>query len=632
MDATQRERSSRKVRPGNWLRIALFNLVFIVVPLGIYFVFYVDSRIEQITVRNFRALDAASERLRVVIDNLPKVAGNVPVGLSSAALSQARRVLREAAPSTGQSELAAELAAARSRRAVAQRRVEALSREASVPRSKSSLQSLLDEVRQQQAAVVGDLRRAQAELRRSDDELADLERRLRYASGEADCLDSSAIRDLVGLDATYSAYLEDFRSVPGATGFQVGALKRRAPAAATGDACAEAASKELRRQLDRALVTTATCEHEGVRRRLILQRPEGIGLEVRDCQPFDRRAEALSRAIATEALRGVLDEYGVRIFSRLDTIVAGVAANVAPLFDQYLITDANGRVLYAASSGGGASRVDDVVGTPNGRNVRVDFVSQVDLGALVRNEARSASSALDDSLDALGARAGGSDDRPWVRYGVHSRLETISVADITFNVFVHPFEVPGVEFDLAVDDGDGAEDAGRGDGTPAARPPVLYMIGIVDRASLSDEALRLRLSVVVDALLLLGVLFTSFAMLWLWTAGDRLVLFTRHFVLVLATGLLGALLYTLFGMHLVSRGIDANALDHSMATVSHRLREGFAQELQRRLADLAVATEEMLSGDYEAEAAASSPVLRERFYCRPRGGWPPDDEGDGARY
>ena len=50
--------------------------------MGIYFVFYQDSRIEQTTVRNFRALDAASLRLAKMIEQLPVIINNVPVGVS----------------------------------------------------------------------------------------------------------------------------------------------------------------------------------------------------------------------------------------------------------------------------------------------------------------------------------------------------------------------------------------------------------------------------------------------------------------------------------------------------------------------------------------------------------------------
>ena len=53
---------SRRGRPRRrpWLRIALFNLVFIAIPIGAYFLIYRDARIEQTPISKFRALDSAA--------------------------------------------------------------------------------------------------------------------------------------------------------------------------------------------------------------------------------------------------------------------------------------------------------------------------------------------------------------------------------------------------------------------------------------------------------------------------------------------------------------------------------------------------------------------------------------------
>ena len=134
--------------------------------------------------------------------------------------------------------------------------------------------------------------------------------------------------------------------------------------------------------------------------------------------------------------------------------------------------------------------------------------------------------------------------REWERYGLHSRTESFRVADIGFEAFVHPFVVDGLE---------SMSDAQQGD----AHSTVLYMVGIVSRDALSSESLRLRLSVVADALLLIGVGFSCFSLLWLWTAGDRLMLGRRHLVLIFTTGLTAASLYTLFAAGLAGRRASA---------------------------------------------------------------------------
>ena len=68
------EDSSEQRGFGSMLRMVLFYAVLIALPLGVYFVFYVEARVEQSNVRNFRALDAASERLKTIIANLHQIA------------------------------------------------------------------------------------------------------------------------------------------------------------------------------------------------------------------------------------------------------------------------------------------------------------------------------------------------------------------------------------------------------------------------------------------------------------------------------------------------------------------------------------------------------------------------------
>ena len=67
---------------GRILRGVLFYAILVALPLVIYFVYYADTRMEQTSVRNFRALGAASDRLEEIIGNLHRVASNVPVGVA----------------------------------------------------------------------------------------------------------------------------------------------------------------------------------------------------------------------------------------------------------------------------------------------------------------------------------------------------------------------------------------------------------------------------------------------------------------------------------------------------------------------------------------------------------------------
>ena len=81
MSGSSASDSTTRPRRGSLLRLLLFNLVVVVAAVGIYFAVYVDARVKQTTVRNFRALDAAAERLTETVRNLPRIAENIPVVL-----------------------------------------------------------------------------------------------------------------------------------------------------------------------------------------------------------------------------------------------------------------------------------------------------------------------------------------------------------------------------------------------------------------------------------------------------------------------------------------------------------------------------------------------------------------------
>ena len=318
-------------------------------------------------------------------------------------------------------------------------------------------------------------------------------------------------------------------------------------------------------------------------------------VEARDCRGFSKRSPYLAGALRigsdTDSAPPVPDDYGVSVRATLASLVDSVATNVAPLFDQYLIADQSGRVLYSADGDG--FRYRDVVGAPSMRGARLDFVNHVNVKELVSAAAKQEPSVVADRLAQLGLRSDGDLER----FGVHSRVENVQVADITLQAFVHPFEVEGLE---ALPNDDGVRD----------RSAVLYMIGVVDRASLSSESIRLRLSLVASALLIVGVSFSLLALLWLWTGGDRMILTFRHLALFLVTGLTAMLLLTLFAMHLVTGTADDLALDQAIEEVSHRVREDFKEEFKSRMTSLAEATGIMLrAGEAKARRVQGTNAL-----------------------
>ena len=79
---------STKSRTPAWIRLTAIYLLLTVVPIAVYLFLYQRSRIEQATIRNFRALDAAAERVVQVLQTLPNVVDSSAFGLSPSMLDE----------------------------------------------------------------------------------------------------------------------------------------------------------------------------------------------------------------------------------------------------------------------------------------------------------------------------------------------------------------------------------------------------------------------------------------------------------------------------------------------------------------------------------------------------------------
>ena len=84
-----REGTSRARRPAPaWFRLATVCVVLIVVPVALYLFLYRQSRIENATIRNFRALDTAAERVDQVLRRLSSVVNGSSFGMSRTMLDE----------------------------------------------------------------------------------------------------------------------------------------------------------------------------------------------------------------------------------------------------------------------------------------------------------------------------------------------------------------------------------------------------------------------------------------------------------------------------------------------------------------------------------------------------------------
>ena len=81
--------ASKARRPAPaWLRLATVCVVLIVVPVALYLFLYQRSRIEDATIRNFRALDTAANRVDEVLQRLSSVVNGSSFGMSPAMLGE----------------------------------------------------------------------------------------------------------------------------------------------------------------------------------------------------------------------------------------------------------------------------------------------------------------------------------------------------------------------------------------------------------------------------------------------------------------------------------------------------------------------------------------------------------------
>ena len=149
-----------------------------------------------------------------------------------------------------------------------------------------------------------------------------------------------------------------------------------------------------------------------------------------------------------------------------------VADNVVPLFDQYVIADEQGRVLYDAD--GDNFRQRAIAGPSFEHRARLDFVNHVNVRELVEQSTQRQASDLGEDLSALGLETESQSDMHLRRFGIHSRVEDFSVSGVKFRAFVHPFQIDGLE--------SVAQESNDSDGQVKSYS-VLFMIGIVSTDS-----------------------------------------------------------------------------------------------------------------------------------------------------
>ena len=537
-----------RTAPG-WLRLAAVCVVLIVVPVALYLFLYQRSRVEDATIRNFRALDAAADRVDQVLEHLSSVVNGSSFGVSPTMLGEVTERLTGRAAACGRElerawqkpELPLDLL--RSRRATAAQRREF--------RYWFAAHTLFEKDKHDPGAT----RRLWSQLHC----LVDTHRRY------------SAPDEPIVINVTPSP---------------------RLPLRPPGRRCANMTADSTCIRL-RDLLEAQPCP-ESVSPRL---NPEGGSMRatIVDCRRLRERYRDLYDALqpfhGSEAVIAAIDLFAIRSTAQLDGLIQEATGYLSRFFDSHLIANTDGRILFQADASLTSETEADEsqVATPA-------FSSHVDISELLRAE----STPSDRAGDASGSRD------PAVAAPVlrgRSFVQVVGVEDVALRVFVHPFVLDSID---VPEDSRRAPDEGGGGAPSGATGPTFYLVGIVDDSEFGSAAIKLRLALVVDATLLLLVLLTLAPLLWLWTAGDRLAVRRLALTGVCATPVVGVVLLTVLACGMVTNRIDGHVLDGAMADMSNRIVELLDRELREDIHELQHQVPRLLDRAANAEPPGAS--------------------------
>ena len=528
------------------VRLVTVCVVLIAVPVGLYLFLYQRSRVEAATIRNFRALDAAADRVGQVLLRLSNVVDGSSFGISPTMLDDVSERL------SGSS------AACDSDPGVGRLHWSSPERSHDLLNSRRTTPAQRLEFRNWLAAHT------------------------LFESKRAEPGTIALWNQLHCLIDTHRRF-----SRPGETvGAAVTPLPRTAllpwdPACANG----LASTKCIRR---RELLEAEPCEESEPTPRLTVG-AGGMAATLLDCRRLEERHPQLHKALESfhggDAVIRAIDLFGIRSSADLNELMREATGYLSRFFDSHLIADADGLILFEdeAASTSDTEVDESQVETPG-------FARYVDISELLR--ARSPGPDGPGAADAGdGANRRTSVSAPSFRG--RSFMRIVDDEDVDLRVFVHPFILDGVSVS-GISQGDLQADPAS---STAARParPTFYLVGIVDDREFRSAAIRMRLGRVTDATLLLLVILTLTPLLWFWTAGDRVVVGRLALFGVCALPLAGVVLFTVLACGAVTKRMDEHVLDGAMEHVSSRIATLFDRELSGEIRRLRLAVPRLLA-------------------------------------
>ena len=528
-----------------WLRLAVICVLLVVVPVAVYLFAYQRHRVEQATIRNFRALDAASGRVVEVMTRLAGVVDGSSFGISPTMLDEVTERI------TG-------------------RRTGCVSDEGV---GSASWRGRSDHIKSPEEFVA--VRRPTAAQR--------LEFRYRRAveilvhgndrnAGATERL-WNQLHCLIDTHRRYSKPVETIQ-------VEVSPSPRvslHSPSPPPIEHCGELRRPDCRRRFQ-TLLESKDCPDSTPSPRLNAGASGSMAATLVDCRPLHQRNRDIHRALesfhGSGAVLKAVDLFGIQSTAQLDQLMQQATGYLSRFFDSHLIADGGGRILFEAQAAT-SSRTEieeNRVATPA-------FSSHVDISELLRV----------DSSASPGARSGAGDESVGRvtlasarSFRGRSFVAMVRVQNIELRVFVHPFIMDGIDVSSPSEPTPGQ---GRPVSNSSARP-TFYLVGTVDESEFQSAAIKLRLSLVIYATLLLLALLTLSPLLWFWTAGDRWFIGPLGLVGVCATPVFGVVLLVVLACAMVTNRVDGQVLDSAIEQVGDRMVKLFDQELRDEIREL----------------------------------------------
>ena len=511
--------------------------MLIVVPVALYLFLYQRSRIEDATIRNFRALGAATERVDEVLERLSSVVNSSSFGISPSMLDEVTEVLTGGKMECGPDREVPPLAW-----------LHAIKFPPDLLRSRQPTAAQRLQYRHQLAAHI----------------LFESNKKNHGATSRL----WNQLHCLIDTHRRYSRPNEPIEVEVNPS--------PRIPLLPSGAYCTNMMSDATCIRI-RELLAAEPCPESAPSPRLNAA-PGSMAAMIADCRTLRERHRDLHTALkpfyGSESVIQAIDLFAIRSTAQLDGLIKQATGYLSRFFDSHLIADGDGRILFEAEAllTSGTESDESQVATPA-------FSSHVDISELLRVEFPRSGRTPADAGSAAENRAAAA-SAPAFRG--RSFVKTVDVADVVLRVFVHPFILDSIDVSH---DSEPRSDQGRASSN-GTRRPIFYLVGIVDDSEFRSAAIKLRLSLVVDATLILVVLLTLSPLLWYWTAGDRLVVRRPALTGICAFPVVGVVLFTVLACGMLTTRMDEHVLDSTLEGVSDRIAELFDRELREEVRTL----------------------------------------------